>query len=592
MCQNRYVARRILSGIDIDRLRMKTPAIAWGVGLATLLCLYSLVAIVFFVVPVRHNFGDVLLGTGTYRHDAVLNAGILEWGFRSIWTPNMHFFDWPPGFPLKGTLAATENLAGWQIIYTPLRAAGITVAASYNAALLASLAVSGVGCSLLASRLGSSQLGAAIGGIIFAFNPFHVDHMIHLQTMAVCWSPFALLGLDMALENRSLRGLLVLAVSLVMTVLSGMYFGVFLVFILPAYAGLCWVTGRYGFSLKTAASIGLTCGVCVLALLPVIAPYFRYAGLYGDYPHSRAEVSLSALSLRSLLQVPVWLGSWNASVLATSGTGGFASAFPGIVTLMLAVAGVMEIRSGSVGKRNVIVLAILAVSCLVLALGPTLLLRHADPLRLTRAVPLPGEIFAHLSAIRWPMRIYMYSVLCLAVMASLGATRVLEFTAGGRRSVIAIGIFVALLAELRPSAWYVRQSTQLSNPIQTSDAYQFLYAEKNRGGVVELPIKMDSGLVTPFATRYAFGSSGHLRGVVAFHGSMSPPLLDSLRLASLDLPKPVAMDMMRNHGVTRLVIHRNLMSADSSRSLTTAIQSQGFPIVFLSPTSTIFSLER
>lgn len=73
---------------------------------------------------------------------------------------------------------------------------------------------------------------------------------------------------------------------------------------------------------------------------------------------------------------------------------------------------------------------------------------------------------------------------------------------------------------------------------------------------------------------------------------MFPPLLDSLRLASFDLPKPVAMDMIRNHGVTRLVIYRDLMSADSSRSLTTVIQSQGFPIIFSSSNSTVFSLVR
>lgn len=549
-------------------------------------------AIVFFVLPVRHTFSEVLLGTGTYRHDAVLNAGILEWGFKSIWSSHMRFFDWPPGFPLRGTLAATENLAGWQILYSPLRAAGVAVAASYNVTLLASLAISGAGCAAFARRLGALPVGAAIGGIVFAFNPFHIDHMIHLQTMAVCWSPFALLGLDMALENRSLGGLVLLTIAFVMTVLSGMYFGVFLIFILPAYAVLCWVTGRYRFSYRTVVSIGGAGLVALVLLLPVIVHYLVYARSYGAYPHSGDEVSLSALSLRSLLQTPAWLGSWSASVLATSDTGGFASAFPGIATLALASAGAVMSRADSAGRQRVIILVVLATVCLVLAFGPTLLLRRGEPLNFTRSVPLPGNIFVYVSAIRWPMRIYMYSVLCLAILVSLGATRVLQLAQGRRRKIIATGFVLALFLELRPSAWFVEQSTKLPNPIRMSDAYPFLKNETDRGGVVELPSKMDSGLVTPFATRYAYGSSGHLRGVVAFHGSMFPPLLDSLRLASFDLPKPGAMDVIRNHGVTRLVIHRDLMSADSSRSLTAAIQSQGFPMLFSSPKSTIFSLVR
>jgi len=569
---------------------MKTRPIERRVWYATLLSSYALLAIVLFVLPVRHSFSEVLLGTGTYRHDAVLNAGILEWGFRSLWSPALRFFDWPPGFPLHGTLAATENLIGWQILYSPLRAAGASVAASYNTVLLSSLAISATGCAALAQRFGASRIAAAIGGIAFAFNPFHVDHMIHLQTMAVCWSPFAILGVDMALEDGSIKGLLLVAGAFAMTVLSGMYFGVFLVFVLPAYAILCWLTGRFRFSASTATTIGLTCLISGVLLLPVVRPYLDYVRSYGRYPHSGAEVSLSALSLRSLLQTPVWLGAWRASILATTTTGGFASAFPGITTLGLASAGVFAWRRDRQTTRVIIILVVLAGVCLLLAFGPTLLLRRGEPLQFTRSLPLPGEIFLHFSVIRWPMRIYMYTVLCLAVLASLGATKILEMTNDRWRNVVASCFVAAMLIELHPSEWFVQRSTTVWNPMQMSDAYSFLRNETDRGGIVELPSKMDSGLTTPFATRYAYGSSGHLRGVIAFHGSMFPPLLDSLRLASFDLPRPDAIGMMQRHGVTRLVIHNDLMSPDSSRSLVRALQAQGYPIVLSTPGSTVFSL--
>ena len=147
-----------------------------------------------------------------------------------------------------------------------------------------------------------------------------------------------------------------------------------------------------------------------------------------------------------------------------------------------------------------------------------------------------------------------------------------------------------LIIELRPGGWYVRNSTRVTNPILTSDAYAFLETERDRGGIVELPSKMDSGITTPFATRYAYGSSGHLRGVIAFHGSMFPPLLDSLRLSSFMLPKPEAVAMMQRNGVTRLVIHNDLMSADSSRLLVSSLRDQGFSVVFRTPNSTVFSL--
>ena len=57
--------------------------------------LYAFAVIVYFVLPSGAVFNRVLIGSAVYNHDAVLNAGILEWGYRSLWTPGLHFFDWP-----------------------------------------------------------------------------------------------------------------------------------------------------------------------------------------------------------------------------------------------------------------------------------------------------------------------------------------------------------------------------------------------------------------------------------------------------------------------------------------------------------------
>lgn len=522
----------------------------------------------------------------------MLNAGILEWGFRSLWTPSLHVFDWPGGFPLNNGLAGTENLLGWQLIYSPMRAFGLSVPASYNVTLLSSLVVSGTTCAALARRLGASVPGALIGGFIFAFNPFHLDHLIHVQTMAVCWSPLAILGLDISLEKQSWRGLIFLAVGILMTVASGMYFAVFLAAVLPAYAVLCWITGRYHFSTGAMLRIGAAVVICCIVLLPIILPYLRFARDYGRYPHTGSELALSALSLRSLVQTPKWLSSWSASVLAANGTGWFANAFPGIVTLVLAGAGIVEARGNRRARNIVILLIALAIACILLAFGPTLQIRPGQPLEFANSFPLPGKIWLHISAIRWPMRIYMYTILSLALLASLGASNLLNITPRVWRIPVSLLIMTMLVVELRPAGWFARRSLSISDPAQMSDAYAFLRRERDRGGVVELPSRMDSGLATPFATRYVYGGTSHLRGVVAFHGSMFPPVLESLRVASHDLPAPAAIQIMRTHGVSRLVIHKDLMSADSARVITSELNGQGFPIVFSTAASTVFSLLR
>ena len=552
--------------------------------------LYALAVVAYFVFPAGSSFSRILIGSAVYNHDAVLNAGILEWGYRSIWAPGLHFFDWPAGFPLKNGLAGTENLFGWHLIYSPMRAIGFSVPASYNVAILTSLVIAGTTCAALARRLGATVSGALIGGFIFAFNPFHVDHLIHVQTMAICWSPLAILGLDMSLENASPRGLLYLAAGILMTVASGMYFAVFLAMVLPGYAVLCWLTNRHHFSTRSVAWTGATALACIIVLLPILLPYVAFARNYGRYPHAGSELALSALSLRSLLQTPAWLSAWSRSILAANGTGWFANAFPGVTTVALAGIGVFGARYNRLAKNNVVILVVIAAVCVLLAFGPTLQLSAGRPVVLATWVPLPGKIWLYFSAIRWPMRIYMYSVLSLALLASLGTSSVLNKVGVRWRVPVSMLVMTLLFFELRPASWFAQRSLAIGDPAQMSDAYTFLKNERDRGGIVEVPSKMDSGLATPFATRYVYGSPSHLRGVIAFHGSMFPPLLESLRVASHSLPAPEAVRMMQQHGVTRLVIHNDLMSADSAHILSAALLSQGYAVVARTRSSTIFSL--
>jgi hypothetical protein len=557
---------------------------------AALFALYATTIAVFFIIPVGRNFGGVLLGSAVFRHDAVLNAGILEWGYRSLWSSRLHFFDWPAGFPLRNALAGTENLFGWQFVYSPLRVLGASVAGAYNAALLSSLLISGIGAASLARHYGASQFGGAIAGLAFAFNPFHVDHMIHLQTMSVCWSPFALLGLDMVLAKSSVRAHVMLGAGFMMTVLCGMYFGVFLTMVLIMYALITWIAGRQAFSWVIVRDLALTALVCGLMLSPILIHYVEFARAYGAYPHSSFELSLASLPITGIATVPNWLSSAALGFPLVGAAGWFTSAFPGVVVLATAMWALFA-RSQ---KRAAIVgpLIALALICWLLALGPTVELRGGVPSPLLTSLPLPGKLWLAISAIRWPMRIFMYSVLCLSLLAGLGATSLMKKFSGGQRIILQALLALSLILEARPSQWLATRSTVAIDPMRMSDAYPFLAAESDTGGVVELPSRIDSGLVTPYATRYAYASAGHLRKVVAFHGSLFPPVADSLRTSTYQLPAADAIRMMKAHGVTRLVIHNELMSRDSSAYLKAAFTQDQDSIVFESTRSTVFALKR
>ena len=549
--------------------------------------LYIVTAGAYFVLPVADIFDHVLLGSTPFPHDSVLTAGILEWGFRALWDSQLSLFDWTAGFPLKNTLAGTEHLVGWQLFYSPLRAAGLTVAASYNVVLLLSFVISGVGTALLARRLGATRAGATLGGFAFAFNPFHVDHAIHLQTMAISWSPFAILGLEMTLAREGIKGPLLMSTAFIMTVLSGMYFGVFLPLVLATYAIASWLLGRHRLDWVAARNLAAAGVVSLLALSPVLLPYVRYAATWGAYPQPIAVLTKFSFPIVGLFKTPNWLAVWQHSLLASEATS--IGAFPGIVGLVLAGIGLVRRGKGRDERRVQLLLLVLATAAFLFALGPVLTVRTQVAFEPLSWLPLPGRIWMSFTAVRWPMRIFLYSILCGAVLIGLGVSRV-QSVLPNRGMIATAVLFVLTWIELRPAPWYAKKSLYIDEPMAMSDAYPFLASEGDRGGIVELPGRNSVGYATPYATRYTYGSSGHLRGVVAFHGSLFPPLLDSLRKASFHLPDSASKALFVSHGVSRLVIHKNILPPDSGNALVRVFEAKGYPMLFNSELSAVFAI--
>ncbi len=130
-----------------------------------------------------------------------------------------------------------------------------------------------------------------------------------------------------------------------MTVWSGMYFGIFRSMVPVAYAVIAWSLRRFGFSSKALPDLAVTGLIASLLLIPVIRPYLAFAKLFGAYPHSADELARFSLPIGALTLTPVWLAFWSKTILATNAPWHFASAFPGALAGLLAIAGATVGRS-------------------------------------------------------------------------------------------------------------------------------------------------------------------------------------------------------------------------------------------------------
>jgi hypothetical protein len=551
---------------------------------AAAIVVYAATAIADFVLPLGRHFGERLLGTAVFAQDAILNAGILEWGYRSLWSSSRHVFEWTGGFPLHDSLAATENLIGWQLFYTPLRQLGAGPVAAYNILIVISFVLSGLGAALFARRFGIDRWGAIVAGFIFAFVPFHLNHAIHIQTMAVCYCPFALYFLDRFLSEAAIRDALGLAVACLMTALSGVYFGLFLLLVLPLYAVLCWVSGRHRFRFRTLEGLLGVGLACAFVLLPVVLAYMRFGSENG---HHHTEEGTTSLSLEVLapFKVPRWLAFW--SPLRRED---WTPAFPGAVASLLALWFLLKRNPDRQTRQAKILLVLLGFVIYVLSLGPVLKLHAYVSAGLPGWIPLPGKIFLLVPSIRWPMRILLFSFLFGGVLAGLGFSKLTQrFTPALRLAVASLTI-ILLFLEYRPQSWYAADSCRLPSPLSLSDAYPFLAAEADRGGVIELPDRGPDGS-GGYRVRYAYGSAGHLRRIVAFHGKDGPPILDNLLAAAERLPSEPSRRFLAASGVTRLVVHRGPNFIDSRAFRRDELVRAGYAVVAEMKDATIFALE-
>jgi ABC-type Co2+ transport system permease subunit len=554
---------------------------------AAAISVYSATAIIDFVIPLGKHFGDRLLGTALFAPDPILNAGILEWGYRSLWSPARHVFEWNAGFPLQDSLAVTENLIGWQLFYTPLRTLAGPVAA-YNLLLLISFVLSGLGAALLTRRLGADRCGSVVAGFIFAFVPFHLNHVVHIQTMAGCYWPFVLYCLERYLSRASVQNAILLVATSVLTALSSLYFGLFLLPVIALYAILCWMLGLHRFRLRTLEGLlgaGLACAVL---LLPIILPYLRFGSEHGYY-HAKSELVRFSLEALAVVKLPQWLAFWSHGPFPLRKD--WTPAFPGVAASLLALAFLSKRQTTGEERQRKVILALLAFVCFVLSLGPVLKIHAFVPSRYAKWIPLPGKIFLLYSGIRWPMRILLFSFLFGAIFCGLGFSHLTRLLNPGRRLLAASAMVLLLFLEYRPQSYYAADSVGLAAPLEVSEAYPFLATEADRGGVIELPVLDPDGDRTPYLVRYIYGSAGHLRRVVALHGTVIPSLSKNLLGAAEGLPSEASRHFLVAWGVSRLVLHREPSFVDLSPLENNALIRAGYRVLFDGKNATVFAVE-
>ena len=581
-----------------------SSSLSWAFLAVTL----TATALAYFVWPIRAGLGHLVIGSAIFAPDAVLNIGILEWGYASIQSPDLKLFEWTAGFPMNNTLAATENLLGWQPAYFMLRSAELGPVGAYNALLVSSIPISGMTTALLARQLGASRTGAFISAFVFAFAPFHISQLGHIQIMGVCWAPLPFLFLDRLLGRGRWRDAGALTLAFLVVCTFSMYVGVFVVMGLILYVAAATITGRCHLTVPTSGRLAVSALVAIVALSPLLSRYWRFRTDH-ELRHPAGLIIQRSLGLEDFLRPPGWQRALpRAAPTDLNGTppevprvgqagnaarGGIDArgAFPGAVALALVLSWFAFRQRTPALRPAGTTLLLLVAAITALSLGPSLKIHSGYESRFADFVPLPGAIWYWIPGIRNVWKFHILGVLFGSLLCGFGVTAMLKPLRARQRFVIVAGVLGLSLLENWPATWVTEASHELPAPLALSDAYPYLAHEASAGGVVELPIADASGYQTPMLTRYAYGSAGHHRRVVAIHGTARLPVTTLLLDAANALPDPRSLETLVSAGVTRLVVHRALMPRDAGELLIARLRAAGYPIVFAGRESVVFGMK-
>ena len=407
--------------------------------------------------------------------DPLLIAAILDWNAHHVpWSAA--WWQFPIYHPTADTLAFSEHLLGVSVIATPLIWLTGNPLIAYNLTMLLTFPLCGLAMYALVHRLTSSHAASFIAGLAFAFAPYRMSNLPHVQMLASFWAPLALLGLHGFLDavrlkpdatnngagvrssrlqpDRRWAWLALYGGAWALQAAANGYMLVFFSVLVVLWV-LWFVVAR-----RMWRALGMIAAATAIAALPLLPILYTYSTVHAHHGFERSlgEMRIYSADVAALLCAPPSLTFWGWLRVACRGEG---ELFPGLALALLGAAALAYALQGRPDGRPLrpviwIRRALLAVAAAyglivvsILLAGPWTL--GAGPFRISASdldKPLLVAIFAAVAAlvlalaarIRHPRSMLVFYLLAAIVswLLALGPTITLMGETSGRPGPFAL----------------------------------------------------------------------------------------------------------------------------------------------------------
>jgi len=336
------------------------------------------------------DFGDPLFASWVMAWDAThLGRG---WWSANIFAPQ----------PLA--LAYSEHFLPQGLQALPVYWATGNPILGYNLVFLSTFVLSGLGMFLLARELTGSRTAGVIAGLAFAFSPFRIASIPHIQVLSSAWMPFVLYGLRRHFSTGRLRPLAGAAAAWIWQNLSCGYYLLFFSPIVILYIAWELTTRGLWRNRRVLVGVAAACAMVFIVTLPFLLPYLELRGL-GFGPRSRIETEHYSADVYAYFTADPNLRFWGKLARAWPRPEGLL--FPGLTVVVLAAFGAVARRGLDAAVRRertrlTRILIVVAIACwlivLLLLLGGSIRLPGLKITKLSRAMVVAAGAGAALLA--------------------------------------------------------------------------------------------------------------------------------------------------------------------------------------------------
>lgn len=296
-----------------------------------------------YVITMR----DVVVDAG----DPYLCAWILWWDFHQTFTDPLHLFNANVFYPLKYSLAFSENSYGIALLFFPLFAIGLTPLTVHAIALFLGFALSGYGAFRLGRTItGSTSIGW-VTGIIFAFVPYRFNMMSQVMYLFSPWVPLLFEALVLFARKRSNQRAAWLGFAFFASGLSTISWWSFSLIPFVLYAAI--LATRYDLWRERAfwkrGIVALS--LAMIALLPFMVPYVLASRLYG-FKRSIDEIKRNSAWPSHWLSVENRNKLWNRMGEGVHEGWKF-KLFPGLLPILFSLAELFPHRSSRLENLSI-----------------------------------------------------------------------------------------------------------------------------------------------------------------------------------------------------------------------------------------------